>query len=201
MTLNSNEPLIRQRFEEAASLTRLAQEQLAPRIAAAADAIVAAYRNGGGVFLFGNGGSAADAQHMAGELVGRFLKNRRALKAEALTVNSSVLTALANDFGYQSVFARQLEANAKSGDVAVALSTSGNAPSVIAAMKQAKAMGLTTIALTGRGGGQCAALADILLDIPSDQTPRIQEVSTIVYHVLCELVEAQAGAADLPGVR
>ncbi|MCE5278151.1 MAG: SIS domain-containing protein [Planctomycetaceae bacterium] len=188
--MNCDERIIRQRFEESAALARLTPEHLATRIAAAADAIIAAYRSGGGVFLFGNGGSAADAQHMAGELVGRFLKNRRALKAEALTVNSSVLTALANDFGYQSVFARQLEANAKSGDVAIALSTSGNAPSVIAAMKQAKAMGLTTIALTGRGGGQSAALADILLDVPSDQTPRVQEVSTVIYHVICELVES-----------
>ena len=184
--------IIRERFRESVDVSRQTLEHLCDRIAAAAELIIEAYRNGGGVFLFGNGGSAADAQHIAGELVGRFLKNRRALKAEALSTNTSVLTSLGNDFGFDGVFARQLEANACEGDIAFALTTSGNSSNIIAGLEQARKMGLKTIALTGRGGGKCAALADVLLDIPSDCTPRVQEVSVVVYHVMCELVEEQA---------
>lgn len=181
--------IIRQRFEESARTAAKTLEHLGDRIAQAAAVIIAAYESGGGVFLFGNGGSAADAQHIACELVGRFLKERRALKAEALSTNTSVLTAVANDCDYEMVFARQLEANARPGDVAIGLSTSGNSPNVVAALARAGRMGLKTIAITGRGGGKCAHAADILLDVPSELTPRVQESTAIIYHVICELVE------------
>ena len=180
---------IRERFRESIDVSRLTLEHLCDRIAAAAELIVEAYRNGGGVFLFGNGGSAADAQHIAGELVGRFLKERKALKAEALSTNTSVLTALGNDYGFDSVFSRQLEANAREGDIAFALTTSGNSSNIVSALGQARKMGLKTIAITGNGGGKCAELADVLLDVPSKETPRIQESTVIIYHILCELVE------------
>jgi len=189
--------IIRQRFEESAQVASKTLGHLGDRIAQAAGVIIAAYESGGGVFLFGNGGSAADAQHIACELVGRFLKERRALKAEALSTNTSVLTAVANDYDHEMVFARQLEANARPGDVAIGLSTSGNSSNVVAALVRASRMGLKTIAITGRGGGKCAQAADILLDVPSDLTPRVQESTAIIYHVICELVE-NAVTADKP---
>ena len=176
-------------FGDSVRVTAATGQRLADRIAQAVTIIVDCYRAGGGVFLFGNGGSAADAQHIAGELVGRFLKERRPLKAQALTTDSSVLTCLGNDYGFERVFARPLEANASAGDVAVALSTSGNAPNVVAALREARQRGLKTIALTGDGGGACAEFADVLLDVPETLTPRIQEAHTVVYHVICELVE------------
>jgi D-sedoheptulose 7-phosphate isomerase len=178
-----------QRFEESAKVLAEARQILVPRVEAAVGLIIESYRAGGGVFVFGNGGSAADAQHIAGELVGRFLKDRRALRAEALSTNTSIVTALGNDFGYETVFARQIEANARRGDIAIGLTTSGNSPNVVVALKRAREMGLRTIAFTGQGGGQCAALADILLDAPSKVTPRIQECHMVIYHIICELIE------------
>lgn len=180
---------IRARFQQSAEVIRLTAEHLSARIAQAAAVIIASCRAGGGVFLFGNGGSAADAQHIAGELVGRFLKERKAIRAEALTANTSVLTCLANDYNYELIFARQLEANARAGDVAVGLTTSGNSPNVIAALAKARQMGIKTIALTGQGGGKCAALADVLLDVPAAFTPHVQQAHMAIYHVLCECVE------------
>jgi D-sedoheptulose 7-phosphate isomerase len=182
--------IIDQRFAENATVLAATHKHLGPRIQQAAEMILEAYRTGGGVFLFGNGGSAADAQHIAGELVGRFLAERRALKAEALSSNTSILTALANDYSYEYIFARQLQANARPGDVAFGLTTSGNSPNVLAALKHARENGLRTIALTGEGGGACAQFADCLLDVPTRQTPRVQEAGTLVYHLICELVEA-----------
>jgi D-sedoheptulose 7-phosphate isomerase len=178
------------RFDESIKILAEARPSLAPKVTQAAALIVEAYRQGRGVFIFGNGGSAADAQHIAGELVGRFLKERRALKAEALSTNTSILTALGNDYGFETIFARQLEANASKGDVAIGLTTSGNSANVVAALAKARQMGLATIAFTGQGGGKCAALADVLVDAPSKETPRIQECHVVAYHVLCELVEA-----------
>lgn len=197
MTGKRMQEIIRQRFEESTQVAAKTLGHLGDRIAQAAGVIIAAYKSGGGVFLFGNGGSAADAQHIACELVGRFLKERRALKAEALSTNTSVLTAVANDYDQEMVFARQLEANACPGDVAIGLSTSGNSPNVVAALARASRMGLKTIAITGRGGGKCAQAVDILLDVPSELTPRVQESTTIIYHVICELVE-NAVTADKP---
>lgn len=188
---------IRKRFTESADILRRTGEHLGERIAEAAEIIVASYRAGGGVFAFGNGGSAADAQHIVGELVGRFLRERRGLRAEALGVNASVSTSLGNDYDFESALARQLEANARAGDVAIGLSTSGNSPNVVAALKTARRIGVKTLALTGQGGGRCAEFADVLLDVPSDCTPRIQEAHAVIYHTLCECVD-DAIAPEFP---
>lgn len=183
--------LIRQRFAEHNAAIDATLAALGDAIQAAAQLMIDAYRAGGGVFLFGNGGSAADAQHIAGELVGRFLLNRPALKAQALSTDTSILTCVANDFSYESIFSRQLEANAQPGDVAFALSTSGNSPNVVEAMIYAKEHGMKTIAMTGQGGGKCAELADVLLAVPAPGTPRAQEAGMLIYHILCEIVEAE----------
>lgn len=180
---------IRVRFAESIDAIEQTGKGLAGDIARAVEVIVAAYKAGRGVFLFGNGGSAADAQHMACELTGRFLAERRALKAEALTANSSVLTAIANDYDFARVFARQIEANAGPGDVAIGFSTSGNSPSVVAGLAKGREIGMKTVALTGGGGGDCSELADVLLAVPSGCTPRIQEAHAVICHVICELVE------------
>jgi len=182
---------IERRFTEHVEVMTATRERLAERIDAAAALMIESYRAGGGVFLFGNGGSAADAQHIAGELVGRFLINRPALKAQALSTDTSILTCLANDFSFEVIFARQLEANARPGDVAVGFSTSGNSGNVVAALEYARANGMKTIAFTGDGGGKCAALADVLFDIPSTVTAHIQEAGQVIYHILCEIVEAE----------
>jgi D-sedoheptulose 7-phosphate isomerase len=152
---------------------------------AIADAIVAGHR----VFFFGNGGSAADAQHIAAELVGRFRADRPALPAEALTVNSSVLTAVANDFGFEQIFARQLEALGRPGDVAVGISTSGSSPNVMLALARARQLGLVTALLTGAGTNHSADHVDLSLIIPCSETPRIQEGHIVIGHILCDLVE------------
>jgi D-sedoheptulose 7-phosphate isomerase len=180
---------IRERLADCSAVLAATADALAERIADAAGRIVEALRAGGGVFAFGNGGSAADAQHLVAELTGRFLVDRPGLRAEALTTNASALTSIANDYGYEAVFARQLAANARAGDVAIGLSTSGSSPNVVAALGAAREMGVVTIALTGRGGGDCAAVADVLLDVPADLTPRIQEAHAVIYHTLCEIVE------------
>ncbi len=153
--------------------------------------IVASLRHGGKLLTLGNGGSAADAQHIAAELVGRYLKERRGLPALALTVNTSTLTAVANDYGYERVFARQLEALGRSGDVCLALSTSGNSPNVVAAATVARDLGIKVIGLTGRSGGQLKVLCDACICVPSDETPRIQEAHILVGHVLCDFVERE----------
>lgn len=181
--------LIDQRFDDHLDVIRRAHVELADRIQEAAKLIIDSYRAGGGVFLFGNGGSAADAQHIAGELVGRFLKERPPLKAQALSTDTSVLTSLSNDYAFETVFVRQLEANAREGDVAIGLTTSGNSTNVIAALAKAREMGLKTIAFTGHGGGQCTKSADVLLDVPSRHTPHVQEAHMVIYHMICEFVE------------
>ncbi len=151
--------------------------------------MAAALRAGGQVLTFGNGGSAADAQHLAGELLGRFLRDRRALPAIALTTDPSVLTAVANDMGFDAVFRRQIEAHGRQGDVAVGITTSGRSPNVVAALGAARERGLLTVGLTGGGGGTLPGLVDFLIDVPSASTPRIQEVHGMVVHLLCEIVE------------
>jgi len=148
-----------------------------------------ALRAGGKVLVFGNGGSAADAQHLAGELVGRYRKDRAALPALALTTDPSVVTAVGNDLGFEAIFRRQVEAHGRAGDVAVAISTSGRSPNVIEALRAARARGLVTIGLTGAGGGNLPDLVDYLIDVPHAETPRIQEVHGMIVHVLCEIVE------------
>jgi D-sedoheptulose 7-phosphate isomerase len=146
-------------------------------------------RGGGRVLAFGNGGSAADAQHLAGELVGRFRRDRAALSAIALTTDSSVVTAIGNDMGYESVFRRQVEAHGRPGDVAVGITTSGRSPNVVQALQRARERGLVTMGLTGGGGGLLAAAVDYLIDVPHAETARIQEVHVMVVHVLCQIVE------------
>ncbi|MEX0764807.1 MAG: SIS domain-containing protein [Nitrosopumilaceae archaeon] len=141
------------------------------------------------IVLFGNGGSASDAQHMAAELVGRYLHNRRSLPAIALTTDSSILTAIGNDYGFDQIFARQCESLVERGDVVIAISTSGRSINVIKGIKMAKKKGGTIIALTGNKGGQIKKLADVSIIIPSQETPRIQEAHRTVIHILCELTE------------
>jgi D-sedoheptulose 7-phosphate isomerase len=151
--------------------------------------MVECLRSGGKILVFGNGGSAADAQHLAGELVGRFLRERPGLPAIALTTDPSVITAVGNDMGFEAVFRRQVEAHGRAGDVAIGISTSGRSPNVVDALRLARQRGLLTVGLTGGGGGRLGGLVHYLVDVPSHETPRIQEVHTMVVHVLCELVE------------
>jgi len=159
------------------------------RIIEMTELIIDCLKKNGKVILFGNGGSASDSQHIAAELVGRFKKDRPALSAIALTTNTSVLTSLANDYGYEVIFARQIEALGQKNDVAIGISTSGKAKNVACAIKQAKKMGLKTVALTGGDGGELAKLADISLLVPSTVTARIQEAHITIGHIICELVE------------
>jgi len=162
---------------------------LAPAVEEAAGLMVAALRAGRTLLFCGNGGSAADAQHLAAEFMGRYLRDRAPLPALALTVDTSALTAIGNDYGFEQVFARQLNGIGRPGDVLVALSTSGRSPNVLRAIEAAKVLGIATIGLTGRQGGDMAALCDVCLRVPADRTPRIQELHIAVGHVLCELVE------------
>ena len=180
------------RFDESMSVLSAARDVLASPLAEAAEIVIDAVRSGRGVFIFGNGGSAADAQHIAGELVGRYLAERRGIRAVALSTDTSIITAVANDYGFERIFARQLEALAAEGDVAVAISTSGDSANVVAGLEEARRIGMKTISFTGPGGGKCAELSDVLLAVPSGDhpTPRIQEAHQVLYHTLCELVES-----------
>ena len=153
------------------------------------DLITDCLKKNGKVILFGNGGSASDSQHIAAEFVGRFKKDRHALAAIALTTNTSILTALANDYGYEIVFAKQIEALGGKNDVAIGISTSGKAKNVVLGIKQAKKMGMKAIALTGADGGELAKLTDISLMVPSSVTARVQEAHITIGHIICELVE------------
>ena len=164
---------------------------LGPEILRASRLVVDALAGGGKVLVFGNGGSAADAQHMAAELVGRFERNRPGLPAIALTANSSIVTALGNDFGQAEIFARQVEALGRPGDVAVAISTSGNSPNVVEGARRAKALGLRVVALTGAGGGELGPLADACIAVPSPSVARIQEAHAVVIHLICAAVDAE----------
>lgn len=154
-----------------------------------ADLLITSLRKGNKAILFGNGGSAADAQHIAAEFVGRFAFERPALSALALSVNTSCITAIGNDYGYDKVFSRQIEALGRPGDVAIAISTSGNSPNVVDAASVAKRLRLHTIALTGSAGGKLKNLADHCICVPSDETPRIQECHMLIGHIISELVE------------
>ncbi len=157
----------------------------------AAEMIAAVFNAGGKLLLFGNGGSAADAQHIAGELVNRFLLKRRALPAVALTTDGGVLTCIANDTGFENVFARQIEALGAKGDICLAISTSGTSPNIVAACEQAREQGIRVIGLLGRDGGSVKSLCDLALIVESDDTQRIQETHNLIGHILCELIEAQ----------
>ena len=158
-------------------------------VARAAEAIAEAFGNGQALLVFGNGGSASDAQHFVTEFVGRYQRERRAVPALALTADSSLLTAVANDYGFERVFVRQIEALGRPGDVAFGISTSGKSPSVLKALDAARAQGLTTVALTGHDGGPIGAAAQIHINVPAASTPRVQEVHGTLIHAICELVE------------
>lgn len=148
------------------------------------------FKNGNKVLFCGNGGSAADAQHLSAEFSGRFYKNRKALPSDALHCNSSYLTAVANDYSYDEIYARLVEGTMEKGDILVGLTTSGNSPNIVKAFEAARAKGITTIGFTGSTGGKLQSLADFLLNVPSDTTPRIQESHILLGHIICELVEA-----------
>jgi len=182
---------IAKRLQESAQIKTAIAKSKISEIERMVDFIITAYKAGGKVVLFGNGGSAADAQHIAGELVGKFKLNRQALPAIALTTNTSILTAVANDYGYETVFSRQVEALVNEKDVVIGISTSGNSPNVIEAIKTAKMKGAKTIGLTGGNGGKLAEVADLVLMVPSDSTPRIQEAHITIGHIVCELVERE----------
>lgn len=164
-------------------------EQRVMNIQRSVDQITTCFQNGGKVLFCGNGGSAADAQHLAAEFSGRFYTDRKALPAEALHCNTSYLTAVANDYSYDVVYSRMVDGIGKEGDVLIGLSTSGNSKNIVEAFKTAQSKGMTTIAFTGEGGGLLKELSNILLDVPSKDTPRIQESHILMGHIICQLVE------------
>jgi D-sedoheptulose 7-phosphate isomerase len=169
----------------------LSNQELLDQIVRACDTCTEAFRNGNKILLCGNGGSAADAQHISAELTGRFLKDRPALYAEALHVNTSALTAIANDYGYEHIFARQVEAMGRKGDILIGLTTSGKSPNVIRAMESAQQQGMITIGMTGALVGQLDSCSDILLSMPSSDTARIQELHLLIGHILCGFIEQE----------
>jgi D-sedoheptulose 7-phosphate isomerase len=183
--------LVTERLRESIEVKEaiLANDELIGIIDEVARACIRALESGGKLILFGNGGSAADAQHLSAELIGRYLRERRALAAMALTTNTSSLTAIGNDYSYEEVFSRQIEAIGNKGDLAIGISTSGNSKNVIRALSVAKKKALVTVAMTGSSGGKLKHEADYCLCIPSEQTPRIQEAHIAVGHILCEIIE------------
>ena len=182
----------RQLGETASNLRAMAEDRaLLREVAAVAAACVNALRKGNKILFAGNGGSAADAQHLAGELVSRFAYDRPGLPSFALTTDTSVLTAIGNDYGYERLFARQIEAVGNAGDVFIAISTSGRSPNILAGLMTARAKGLLTVGMTGRAGGDMPALCDLLLRVPSESTPRIQEGHISMGHAICAIVEEQ----------
>lgn len=164
---------------------------LVKKMCLAVKAIINAYKSDKKVILFGNGGSAADAQHIAAELVNRLYFDRKSLPAEALTVNTSVLTAIGNDHSFDKIFSKQIEGIGKMGDIAIGISTSGNSKNVIEAINIAKEKKLFTIGFTGRSGGKLKKITDICLQIPSEDTPRIQEIHIMIGHIICEIIEKE----------
>ena len=186
------EEIIRSRFNESKEINRLILENddTINRIQKFAELIIKSYQNGGKLFIAGNGGSAADSQHITAELVSRFYKERKALPAESLNVNTSNLTAIANDYDFSAVFSRQLEANAKEGDVFLGISTSGISKNILNALKISKKLKIYTLGLTGKDGGEMADLCDNIIMIPSCNTPRIQEYHITIGHIICELIES-----------
>jgi D-sedoheptulose 7-phosphate isomerase len=182
------EEMIRARIQSSIDAKEALAREL-DMVARIADVLVEAFRDGHSLMLFGNGGSAADAQHIAAEFVGRFYIDRPPLPAIALTTNTSVLTAIGNDYGFDHVFERQVQAFGRPGDVAVGISTSGNAENVVRAVRAARVIGMTAIGLSGRTGGRLASEVDHLVTVPSDDTPRIQEAHILLGHIWSEIVE------------
>lgn len=184
--------LIRQRFEDHLEITHAVMESgILDQVERVAVAVKAALASGNKVLFCGNGGSAADSQHLAAEFVGRFQKERRGLPAIALTVDTSILTAVGNDYGYDKVFSRQVEALAQEGDVLVGFSTSGNSPNVVGAIELARSKGVYCVGLTAIGGGKMAQLCDECIAVPAKVTARAQEMHILIGHILCELVDGE----------
>lgn len=181
---------IEERLRDSIRVKEEVLKQTVPSIERVARLLIEALGQGHKLLLCGNGGSAADSQHIAAELVGKLLVKRRALPVIALTTDTSALTALGNDFGYEAIFQRQVEALGVPGDVLIGISTSGNSPNVLEAVKTARKMGLKSVGLVGRGGGALAGMVDQALTVPSDNTQRIQESHITIGHILCELIEA-----------
>jgi D-sedoheptulose 7-phosphate isomerase len=173
------------------------ERELTPAIASTVSLLVDAFRAGNKLLVMGNGGSAADAQHFAAEIVGRFKLERRALPALALTTDSSILTAVGNDYGFEQIFSRQVEAHASAGDVVIGISTSGNSPNIQLALQVAAQMGCRTVALLGKDGGSIKGVAELPLIVPSDDTPRIQEGHIAIIHIVCDLLERALFVAAL----
>lgn len=170
--------------------TILNDEALQQTVQQITAAVVAAFESGHKVMFCGNGGSAADAQHLAAEFSGRFYKNRRALPSDALHCNSSYLTAVANDYSYDDIYSRLVDGTMNKGDILIGISTSGNSPNIVKAFETARGKGITTVGFTGANGGKMKVLSDFLLNIPSTDTPRIQESHIMLGHIICELTEA-----------
>ena len=181
--------IIQNHAEEGAKLRLSFFAENAHVVDSAALAMARSLAAGGKVLVCGNGGSAADAQHMTGELLGRFLMERPSLPAVALTVDTSTLTAIGNDYGYEDIFSRQVQGLGRKGDVLVAISTSGNSGNVLKAIEAAREAGLAVVGFTGKGGGRMAALCDHLINVPSSHTPHIQEIHEAVMHLLCQLID------------
>jgi D-sedoheptulose 7-phosphate isomerase len=185
------EKIIHKRFDETGQIKRQFLQENLSRLTAIIKLIADALENGNKILLFGNGGSAAEAQHLAAEFVNRFLMERPPLPAIALSTDSSILTSIGNDYSFSEIFSKQIVALGKEGDIAIGISTSGNSANVIRAIEVAKEMGIETVALTGNDGGDLAKVANYSLIVPSNSTPCIQEIHMAVGHILCEMVEAQ----------
>jgi len=184
-----DEELVKDTIQESISVKQKLAEQQTNTLLEISRIISKSLKQNGTIYLFGNGGSTADAQHVAAELVGRFTRERKALPAEALTTNTSILTAIGNDYDFDQIFSRQVKAKVKKNDVVVGISTSGNSENVLNGIKDAKSLGAYTIGFTGEGPNKLEELVDICLKVPSKSTPRIQESHIMAWHVICELVE------------
>jgi D-sedoheptulose 7-phosphate isomerase len=195
-TMNNMSLQIVLALEESMEAKKRVIEKSVPILESIAEVLIKALKNGNKILLFGNGGSAADSQHIAAEMVGRFLRERKALPAIALTTDTSILTSIGNDYSFDRVFARQIEALGEAGDVAIGISTSGNSPNVIKAIQAAKQAGMITIGLTGENGGELKNDVDFCLQAPTPSTPHIQEVHITVMHAICDVVEHEFSAKE-----
>ncbi len=193
--MNNDAELVREAIGDSIHLKQrlFDNEAIQTSIVQAADVMIRTLKKKGRILFCGNGGSAADAQHLSAELSGKFMVERDPLDAEALHVNTSFLTAVANDYGYTEVYARLVRAKGRSGDVLIGISTSGDSPNVIQAFESAHDIGMINVGMTGEGGGALSALSDVLIAVPSKSTPRIQECHLLIGHILCELVEKACG--------
>ncbi|MCD6383597.1 MAG: D-sedoheptulose 7-phosphate isomerase [Thermoplasmata archaeon] len=189
--MENKQDKIKRGLLESASLKKRVAEENADTILRIAEEVTRTLKEGGKIIIFGNGGSAADAQHIAAELMGRYLMDREPLPAISLTVNTSSLTAIANDYSYSDVFLRQLKGIARKGDLVWGISTSGNSENVVKALKWAREKGIKTVGFTGEGGGRMKEYCDLIFEVPSKSTPRIQELHITAGHIICEIVEEE----------